>query len=72
MSLSTVEITDQFDNTTTTAFRDGDTLAALMDYLGFDISNLLVTVNDQEVASSYVLEDGDEIALASKKVKSGN
>ena len=72
MALSTVQITDQFDNTTVTAFRDGDTLGALCNYLGFDISNLTVSVNGSPADASYALEDGDIIVLASKKVKSGH
>ncbi len=71
MGLSTVTIVDNFGEETQAAFRDGDTLESLLNFLGMSTDNMDVTVNDRTGSMSYQLQDGDVIALTSKKVKSG-
>lgn len=71
MSLSTVTIVDNYGEKTQTAFRDGDTLEKVLNFLGMNTSNLDVFVNNETEPFSYELEDGDEITLMSRKQKSG-
>jgi sulfur carrier protein ThiS len=69
--MKTVTITDQFGEETQTIFRDGDNVGDLMSYLGFDTSNLEVKLNGSRANMDESLDDGDEISLVSRKVKSG-
>jgi sulfur carrier protein ThiS len=71
MGLSTVTIVDNFGEETQAAFREGDTLGNLLDFLGMSTDNMDVRVNDILEDLDYVLQEGDEITLTSKKVKSG-
>ena len=72
MSLKNVTITDMTRNETTAAFREGDTLGDLLDFLGYTgLTNMSIEVNGTPEDDSYVLEAGDRITLTPKKHKSG-
>lgn len=69
--MQTITITDQDGNSTTTMFRDGDTLGETLTYFGYDTSNLVIKVNGNIEPLSYELKEGDDIDLSAKKKISG-